>query len=338
MAEGLPARVTVVLSSYNHAPFLPAAIESVLGQSYGDFDLVIWDDASTDGSWEIIAGYQDCDRRIRSHRNSRNLRDAYRMALRSTPALGEYIAIHHSDDVWEADKLRQQVACLEARPELGAVFTRVQPINERGAPFENAQHPYASIFDQPNRDRRAWLRRFFFQGNCLCHPSALMRSRALAEAGGYRYGLAQLPDLDLWIRLCLRHEIHILDERLTRFRVRDGEANMSGDRPETRQRLFYEWPKIMENYLQIANVGEFESIFGVRLAAAEDIPCALAMLALDGRNRIHAARQFGLDVLFANLNSETGARALRERFNFGHAEFVQLTASPATRVSFLAAR
>jgi len=317
------ARVTVVLSSYNHAPFLAAAIESVLAQRYSDFDLVIWDDASTDESWEIIERYRRQDARIRSFRNARNLRDAYRMALSRLPAVGEFVAIHHSDDLWDPDKLRSQVECLDARPELGAVFTGVQVIDERGNPFDDASHGYHHIFDQPNRGRHAWLRRFFVEGNCLCHPSVLIRAKTLAEVGGYRYGLAQLPDLDLWIRLCLgNHEIHILQERLTRFRVRDDEANMSGNRPDARNRLQYEIPKLMENYLRIHSLGDYEAIFGVRPQAVEHIPYLLAMFALE---KVPAMRKFGLDILFAQLNSETGARALRDHFGFGHAEFIELT-------------
>jgi glycosyltransferase involved in cell wall biosynthesis len=332
------ARVTVVLTSYNHAEFLGAAIESVLSQTFGDFELVIWDDASTDGSWDIVERYQRQDGRIRGHRNARNLRESYRQALRCLPRRGEYLAIHHSDDVWEPDKLRRQVDCLETRPEIAAVFTGVQVIGERGEPFGDAEHPYASIFDQENRGRHAWLRRFFFRGNCLCHPSVLMRSAALAQAGGYRLGLAQLPDFDLWVRLCLRHEIHILPERLTGFRVRDGEANMSGRRPETLNRLHYEWPKVLSNFLTVKSLDDFAAIFGIRPLSPEHIPATLAMLALDSRHRAPSARRFGLDVLFDQLNSEAGARILRDHFNFGHAEFATLTASDTATVSFLADR
>jgi len=325
-AGAAPARVTVVLSSYNHAPFLAAAIESVLVQSHADFDLVIWDDASTDGSWDIIEGYRRQDRRIQAHRNARNLRDAYRLALRSLPVLGEFVAIHHSDDLWEPDKLRRQVECLAARPEVGAVFTRVQVIDERGAPFGDPKHHYSRVFEQANRGRHAWLRRFIAEGNCLCHPSVLMRSRALAAVGGYRYGLAQLPDLDLWIRFCLEgFELHILDERLTRFRVRDNEANMSGDRPETRRRMPFEWAKLVASYFRIQAPAEFEAIFGTRPRSAEHIPCLLAMF-LAQQGPTSPLRQLGLDMLFEQLNSPRGERVLREAFNFGHREFIEFTA------------
>src|SRR5262249_23783028 len=132
---------------------------------------------------------------------------------------GEYIAVHHSDDVWESTKLSEQQSFLNRNRSCAAVFTNVTPIGDNGEVFANKNHFYFSIFDQPNRTRHSWLNRFFYTGNCLCHPSVLMRRKSLEEIGGYRYGLVQLGDFDLWIRLCLKHDIYVLPKRLTRFRV-----------------------------------------------------------------------------------------------------------------------
>ena len=120
-------RVSIILTSYNHAKYLRQAIESVLNQTFTDYELIIWDDASTDDSWEIINSYQD--RRIRAFRNVVNLRGNISRGLEV--AQGEYVAIHHSDDAWEPTKLEKQVS-LDQNPDIAAVFTHVQVIDEEG--------------------------------------------------------------------------------------------------------------------------------------------------------------------------------------------------------------
>ena len=89
-------RVSVILTSYNHAKYLKEAIDSVLDQTFSDFELIIWDDASTDESWHIITSYSD--KRIKSFRNDVHKRALWGMNKAiSEIAAGEYIAIHHSE-------------------------------------------------------------------------------------------------------------------------------------------------------------------------------------------------------------------------------------------------
>jgi glycosyltransferase involved in cell wall biosynthesis len=99
----------VILTSYNHAKYLPASIESVLNQTFQDFELIIVDDASTDESWSIIQRYTDP--RIQTCQNSSNEYTVYGINKAiSERASGEYIAIHHSDDMWDPSKLEKQIA------------------------------------------------------------------------------------------------------------------------------------------------------------------------------------------------------------------------------------
>ena len=102
-------KVSVILTSFNHAKYLREAIDSVLNQTFTHFELIIWDDASSDNSWEIIQSYQDP--RIKAFRNDVQRRGIYGINKAiSEVAQGEFIAIHHSDDVWEFAKLDKQIA------------------------------------------------------------------------------------------------------------------------------------------------------------------------------------------------------------------------------------
>ena len=108
--------VSVILTSFNHEKYLREAIDSVLNQTFTDFELIIWDDASSDNSWDVINEYTD--HRIKAFRNEARKRAIWGINKAiSEVAIGKYIAIHHSDDAWETEKLGKQVAFLEAHAE-----------------------------------------------------------------------------------------------------------------------------------------------------------------------------------------------------------------------------
>ena len=276
--------VSVILTSFNHEKYIEEAIDSVLNQTFTDFELIIWDDASTDKSWSLINQYADS--RIKSFRNEEQKRAAWGLNRAiSEVASGRYIAVHHSDDAWEPDKLEKQAAFLDAHSEIGAVFTNALAITEAGSPLLDEGHFYFDIFDQPNRTRHEWLRLFFSRGNALCHPSVLIRKSCYEDCGLYRFGLAQTGDIDMWIRLCMRHEIHVLPEKLVRFRVRDNEANSSGSSPETRIRGVYEFYRSLQNYRELTSFEDLVKVFpsaaGSYRGEEADVEFLLAMAALE---------------------------------------------------------
>ncbi len=317
-------RVTVILSSLNHAKFIAAAIESVLNQTFGDFELFIVDDASEDNSWDIIQQYKD--KRIVAMRNSKRMRGAYGFnEIIEKRARGEYIAIHHSDDLFHSTKLEKQTAFLDAHPGVGAVFTQVDVIDEHGEPFADAEHFYSSAFRQKNRSRFEWLRHFFFKGNSLCHPSVLARRSAYLSIGLYDRRLGQITDFDLWIRMCLQYEIHILDEPLVKFRVRDGEANQSGHRVETIVRGRNELLQVLRNFSRIESVQELHLVFpelSKRYEVGTPPNYQLALLALESDGDV--AQAFGLDLLYASMADKEIATEL-EQYGFSYMDFVALT-------------
>lgn len=213
-------KVSVILTSYNHAAYVAAAIESVLNQTFADFELLIVDDGSRDNSREGIKTFNDPRIKTFLYEENRGSNIAIREALNS--ARGKYIAVHHSDDLWTFDKLEKQVAFLDANKNYAACFTWVSFIDEQGNSKElDAEDNYRNVFDKDNRSRAEWLNYFFYNANCLCHPSVMIRRDVYEK---YKlldmYGLWQLPDYLMWIRLCFHAEIFILPERLTKFRLR----------------------------------------------------------------------------------------------------------------------
>jgi len=317
------------MSSYNYAKYLHEAINSVLNQSFLDYELFIQDDASTDESWSIIQSYSDP--RISSFRNIKNQNDKAGMRkVIFEMASGEYIAIHHSDNVWESQKLKKQVDYLDAHPDVGAVFTNAQIIDENGEPFKDESHFLYKIFDQPNRSRHEWLNFFFYQGNALCHPSILIRKKCYDECGFYRAGFAQLVDFDMWVRLCMKYEIHVIPEKLIRYRVLSDESYASGNRPEVRIRGEFEYLQVLDNYLKIPTYQDLVKIFPSAQSYYHkegcDIGYVLGMVALETGNSNPVYNIFGLSLLFKAINDPDRARRINELYGFRHKDFIALTA------------
>ena len=217
--EDIP-KVSVVLTSYNHAAYVAAAISSVLNQTFEDFELLIVDDGSADNSREIIRTFNDA--RIKFFLYEKNRGPVTAISAAVSSARGKYIAVHHSDDLWLPNKLARQVEFLDANPKYAACFTWVEFIDELGKvrELEDGDY-YKNLFDQGNRSRAEWLNYFFHNANCLCHPSAMVRREAYEKFHLLDvHGFWQLPDYLMWVRLCFHADIFVLPERLTQFRLR----------------------------------------------------------------------------------------------------------------------
>jgi glycosyltransferase involved in cell wall biosynthesis len=249
-------KVSVIIAAYNHEKYVERAIESVLEQTFADLEIIFTDDASSDRTFELAqrAGGAriDCVRALQNSGGSANLNQCIARAS------GSYLAVLNSDDFFAVDKLRRQVEILDARPQVAAVFTHATMVDENGQPDVNA---VGNVFRQPNRSRHAWLRRFFFNGNCLCHPSLMIRREIYDALGTYDPRYAQLPDFDMWIRICLQHEIHVIEEPLIFFRLRASGANTNNNRPETMARIAWEFEHVIRRFLTPLSFDDFAAIF-----------------------------------------------------------------------------
>jgi len=318
-------RVSVILTSYNHAKFIKESIESVLNQSFQDFELIIWDDCSTDNSWDIILSFDDP--RIHPFRNETNLSGGVIRKAIEEVVEGDYIAIHHSDDIWESSKLEKQVNFLDNNQNYEAVFTLVNIIDEAGEIYTNKDHLYSQIFDQPNRSRHEWLRYFFFNGNALCMPSVMFHKSIYMKVDAC-LGLYQLPDFSLWVQFCLFGEIFILQEKLVGFRIREDAENWSGDRTDTRIRTQFETLKIFDHYKKLPSINDLLRTFPQAERYINennaDLLFALGMTVIESGNSAQH-RLFGLNLLYEAFNDPLRSNKLKIYQGFDKKDFIELT-------------
>lgn len=238
--------VSVVMASYNHAQFVEQAINSVLEQEGVDFEFLIADDGSADGTREIIALFND--ERIRFFPNEINRGACVVTNELIERAAGEFVAVINSDDYWSAkDKLAYQVKVLRDNAAIGACFGRARYVDRNGQPIPKSMLASSTIFDQENRSQGQWLRKFFYFGNCICHPTILIRKSCYREIGMYNNRLRQLPDYDMWIRLVKRYPIFISERELINFRILPGE-NVSSATVSNSVRLINEHFLISEDF------------------------------------------------------------------------------------------
>lgn len=213
-------RVTVVMPVYNGARYLREAIDSILLQSFRDFELLIIDDGSTDASAEIVRSYGDS--RIRLLTSQRNMRIAATLNRGLDEARGEYIARMDADDICHLRRLEKQVSFLDANPAFGVCGTRARA-------FGTARY----LIRHPAKPEQIRCRLLF--NTAFVHPSVIMR-RSLLQEHGLRYGeLRHFEDLELWQRAADHFPCANLDISLLMYRVAQRSAFHGADSAEQRE-------------------------------------------------------------------------------------------------------
>lgn len=231
--------VSVIIPSYNHEKYIGRAIQSVLDQTFQDFELIISDDCSTDDSVSVINSFSDP--RIHTFYQGKNLGAVYAIYFLNAQTTGKYIALLNSDDYWAPEKLEKQVRYMEVHPETGACFTQGVMVDEDDNEITELEISYANIFMQRNRTQVEWLRYFWEYGNALAHMSVLVRREIYATEFFLNPSLRQLPDFDLWTRLICKYPIHVVQESLVYHRRMFGEIqNTSSETSENSRRAITE--------------------------------------------------------------------------------------------------
>ncbi len=193
--------VSVVIPTYNRRALLTEAIDSVLKQTYDDFELLIVDDGSVDGTRDEVIAFDDPRIRYLFQTNS-GVSSARNWGVASSH--GELIAFLDSDDTWMPTKLEVQVGYMEAHPEISLLQT--EEIWVRDGKRVNPAEKHAK--------HSGWI---FLEcvPLCIVAPSAvMMRREAFNALGGFDEDLPACEDYDLWLRAALRYEIETLDSPL----------------------------------------------------------------------------------------------------------------------------
>lgn len=201
--------VSVCMSVYNAAPHLATAIESILSQTFGDFEFLILDDGSTDASPQILRRYAHQDARIRlTCRDNRGIPQTRNELL--AQSRGEFIAIMDADDLALPDRLALQVDWLRSHPETVWVGGAFELIDDRGRLLTTVRMA----------EENARIQRLLLEGHTsYLHPSGTVRKTALEKIGGYNEAWVTASDLDLWLKLTEVGEVVNLPQPVVKYRI-----------------------------------------------------------------------------------------------------------------------
>lgn len=214
-APSMQPKVTVVMPAYNRERYIREAIDSVLAQSFADFELIVVDDGSSDGTAAVVGAIRDP--RVRCvQQEHRGISAAMNNGLRS--ARGAYVARLDSDDVWLPDLLETEVAVLDARPEIGAAYARGQGMESDG---RLTLEVWGTAERIPGDSFCSML-----CGDFTCNITVVARRECLERAGGFDETLTTNEDWDVWLRVSRHYPFAFTDRVLAHFRRHD--ENITG--------------------------------------------------------------------------------------------------------------
>lgn len=209
-------KVTVLMAVFNGGAYLREAVDSVLAQTYRDFELLLVDDASTDGAIDALP----VNPRIRVLRNTENAGQVPSLNRGLAEARGEYVARLDADDVMLPERLKRQAVVLDGEPAVALVGTWLDVVDESGQSWSTVRgrlDDYAGFVTAILADRIPFG-----------HPSLMYRRDVVLALGGYDASFAPSEDKDLYRRLALqRHEARVVAAPLVRYRRHQGQISQA---------------------------------------------------------------------------------------------------------------
>lgn len=219
-------KVSVIVTCYNYGHYLAGCLDSILAQTFEDFEVIVVDDGSTDDTPHQIQPYLSRDDRIQYIRTTNEGQaSAKNTGIRN--ACGEFVAFLDADDLWHPEKLKKQLVLFEDSS-IGVVFSRMEFIDEEGRAIVS---PEPSGYLTP---QYGGVTDHLLFDNFVPFSSSMVRRECLENYGGFDESLAMGIDWDLWLRFSLHCQFAYVDEPLLRYRV--GHAGQMSKKLEVRQK------------------------------------------------------------------------------------------------------
>ncbi len=208
--------VSVIIPTYNQANFIDKAIESVLQQTYQDFEIIVINDGSTDNTEEIIRGFEDKRvKYIKKYKKNRGISIARNIGIKV--ARGKYIALLDSDDEWLPEKLDKQIKILQdGSPELGVVYSNLCYIDKKGKNMNKLRNP----------KKEGYIYKDLLGGNYVGTPSTLLiRKECFNRVGLFDDLLNSQEDWDMWIRIAKYYRFALIKIPLVKYRLHSNQLS-----------------------------------------------------------------------------------------------------------------
>lgn len=229
-------KITVLMSVYNGEKYIKEAIDSILFQTFKDFEFLIINDGSTDRTAEIIRSYSDP--RIKIHKNKENFGLTKSLNIGLKLARGEYIARQDADDVSIPERLEKELDFLETHKDYAVVGTFVKIMNENSKIIHLLERPVEGTK----------IREFLKIDNCISHGSTMIRMESFYDVGSYDESIERSQDYELWLRISKKYRMANIPEYLYIWRNHKDniEAKYKGE-----QEIFVALAKVKNDILDV---------------------------------------------------------------------------------------
>ena len=226
-------KVDVIIPAYNAAKYLPAAIESVVAQTFDDWRILLIDDGSTDNTAEVVAPYlkQLGEKLQYIYQPNAGLPAARNAAIRNSSA--ELLALLDADDLWLPCRLAESVKCFDGRPRVGLAYGLISRIDVDGKVLDtfggNLTHAEGQIAPY-----------IYTREVQLPCPTMTFRRSCVDEVGLFDETMRATEDRDMWLRIALRHDVALAPKVIALYRMSQGSMSADLDRMEAAQTRFVE--------------------------------------------------------------------------------------------------
>jgi teichuronic acid biosynthesis glycosyltransferase TuaG len=223
-------KVSVIVTTFNRADLVRETIDSILNQTFQDFELIVVDNCSCDNTEEVVNNYQD--KRIRYFRNDNNGVIAVNRNFGIAKARGEYVAFCDDDDLWLPEKLERQVAEFAQNKAVSLVCTNATILNEKGKLTEFYQiKPAEADFTFNSLLRHSQI---------IC-SSVMVKKSVIDDVGLMDVSpeLFSVEDYELWLRIASKYRIKYIDQPLLKYRVHPGNVQKKSFAAVKRHRAAY---------------------------------------------------------------------------------------------------
>jgi Glycosyl transferase family 2 len=211
--------VSVCVPAFNGGRYIGAAIRSVLEQTFGDFDVLVVDDGSTDDTRAVVEAVRDERVRLVANRFRLGLVANWNRCLELSR--GRYVTVFHQDDLMAPENLGSKVRFLEAEPTVGFVHSNVTQIDAEERLFSESWSEPARADDEGRHEGAAYFQRLVGGGNLVCAPSVVMRREAFERLGGFDPRVPFTADWEMWMRIALFYDVGYLARPLVCYRRHD---------------------------------------------------------------------------------------------------------------------
>ncbi len=308
------------MTTYNHEKYVAEAVNSVLEQTFKDFELIIVNDGSTDKTDEVIRTFLDNERIVYINQENQGTSTATNNGILA--AKGKYIALFSGDDVFYPQKLEKQWNFI-SQHNSKIVFSLFDVIDDDS---NIKSYPIDAWFIQETISREEIINIFFFKGNCVNAVTAIVDKECLLDGGLFNPASIQAQDFDMWVKLIKRYKISVVTEKLVKYRIRDNNQNLSN--PINHIRTFFELNQIYKTIFDNMPIEVFRKAFYNYLKKpnfTSDVEYELEKAFMYLNHELLLIQNIGSEKLFNLLQDANILAIAKKEYNFGLPELYALT-------------